>query len=301
MESIIVTVGLILFIMSILLVTYNRNQVKRVMKKLDKMLDDAIDGSFSETIYDESMLSSLELKLNRYLSTCSVSSNNILSEKEKVNSLISDISHQTKTPIANLFLYSSLLSEQENLSEETKELIKQILIQSEKLSFLISGLIKTSRLETGVISVITRINSVKEMLDDAISQVKPLAEGKNIKISLICGEEQALFDFKWTTEAIYNIIDNAVKYTNTGGEIQIEVASYEMFCRIDIKDNGIGIKEEELNKVFKRFYRSYSIHDIQGVGIGLFLTREIISAQGGYIKVKSDVSKGSIFSVFLAK
>lgn len=301
MEIIILVLDLILFVIAIFLVIYNRDQVKRTMKNLDKMLDDAIDGSFSETIYDESMLSSLELKLNRYLLTCSLSSNNILSEKEKVNSLISDISHQTKTPIANLLLYSSLLSEQEDLSEETKELIKQILIQSEKLNFLISGLIKTSRLETGIISVITRINSVKEMLDDAISQAKPLAKGKNIKINLICAEEEALFDFKWTTEAIYNIIDNAVKYTNIGGKIQIKVSSYEMFCRIDIKDKGIGIKEEELNEVFKRFYRSPSLQHIQGVGIGLFLTRKIISAQGGYIKVKSDVGKGSIFSVFLAK
>lgn len=301
MEIIILVLALILFVIAIFLVIYNRDQVKRTMKNLDKMLDDAIDGSFSETVYDESMLSSLELKLNRYLLTCSVSSDNILSEKEKVNSLISDISHQTKTPIANLLLYSSLLSEQEDLSEETKELIKQILIQSEKLNFLISGLIKTSRLEAGIISVLTGINSVKEMLDDAISQAKPLAKGKNIKINLICAEEQALFDFKWTTEAIYNIIDNAVKYTNIGEKIQIKVSSYEMFCRIDIKDNGIGIKEEELNEVFKRFYRSPSLQHIQGVGIGLFLTRKIISAQGGYIKVKSDVGKGSIFSVFLAK
>ena len=301
MESIILIVGLILFVVAILLVIYNRNQVKRVMKKLDKMLDDAIDGSFSETIYDESMLSSLELKLNRYLSSCSVSSNSLLSEKDKIKSLISDISHQTKTPISNLVLYSSLLSEQEDLPKETKELIKQIFIQSEKLNFLISGLIKTSRLETGIISVITRLNSVREMLDDAISQVKPLAEAKNIKISLICAEEQALFDFKWTTEAIYNVIDNAVKYTNTSGAIQIEVTSHDMFCRMDIIDNGIGIKEEELNKVFKRFYRSSSVQNIQGVGIGLFLTREIISAQGGYMKVKSDVGKGSTFSIFLAK
>lgn len=301
MEITILIIGLISLTMAILVVVYNRYHTQKTMRILAKMIDNAIDGSFSETIYDESMLSALELKLNRYLSACTVSSKNLLSEKDKIKSLISDISHQTKTPIANLLLYSALLSEQENIPEETKELIKQISIQSEKLNFLISGLIKTSRLETGIISVVSRTNSVKEMLYDVISQIKPLAEEKSIKISLLCEDEQASFDFKWTSEAVYNIIDNSVKYTNVGGEIKIVVSSYELFCRIDIKDTGIGIKEEELNKIFRRFYRSSLVQDIQGVGIGLFLAREIISVQGGYMKVKSDIGKGSIFSVFLAK
>ncbi|MGO3751675.1 MAG: sensor histidine kinase [Peptoniphilaceae bacterium] len=301
MEIAILIVALTLFVMATLIFIYNRNQVKKMIKTLDKMLDSAIDGSFSETIYDESMLSALELKLNRYISSNAVSSKKLLRDKDKINSLISDISHQTKTPIANLVLYSSLLSEREDLPKEVEELIKQIFIQSEKLNFLISGLIKTSRLETGIISVIPKHNSVKRMLRDVILQVKPLAEAKNIKISLICEEQQALFDFKWTSEAIYNIMDNSVKYTADEGEIQIEVLSYEMFCRIDVKDSGIGIKEEEINKIFKRFYRSSSVQDSQGVGIGLYLAREIISTQGGYIKVKSDVGKGSTFSIFLAK
>jgi len=300
MEITILIIGLISFAMAILVVVHNRYRTQKTMKVLAKMLDDAIHGSFSETIYDESMLSALELKLNRYLSACAVSSENISVEKDKIKSLISDISHQTKTPIANLLLYSSLLYEQKNMPEETKELIKQISIQSEKLNFLISGLIKTSRLETGIISVIPRTNSVREMLCDVISQIKPLSEEKFIKISLLCEDEQALFDLKWTSEAVYNIIDNSVKYTNAGGEIQIAVLSYELFCRIDIKDTGIGIKEEELNKVFTRFYRSFSVQDIQGVGIGLFLAREIIAAQGGYMRVNSETNKGSTFSIFLA-
>lgn len=300
MEIIILIIGLILFAMATLIAVYNRYRTQKTMRILAKMLDDAIDGSFSETIYDESMLSALELKFNRYLSACAVSSKNISLEKDKIKSLISDISHQTKTPIANLLLYSSLLYEQKNMPEETKELIKQISIQSEKLNFLISGLIKTSRLETGIISVIPRTNSVREMLCDVISQIKPLSEQRFIKISLLCEDEQALFDFKWTSEAVYNIIDNSVKYTNTGGEIQISVLSYELFCRIDIKDTGIGIKEEELNKIFTRFYRSSSVRDIQGVGIGLFLAREIIAAQGGYMRVNSETNKGSTFSIFLA-
>lgn len=301
MESIILIIALISLATAVFIITYNRYQIQKTINRLSNMIEDATDGSFSETIYDESMLSALELKLSRYLADCAVSSENLLLERDKIKSLISDISHQTKTPISNLVLYSSLLSEKTNLSEETRELIKQIFIQSEKLNFLISGLIKTSRLETGIISIVAKDNFVKEMLNDAISQVKPLAEEKNINISLTCENEQALFDFKWTSEAVYNIIDNAVKYSDGDGEIKIVVSSYELFCRVDIKDNGIGINQEDINRIFKRFYRASSVQTIQGVGIGLFLSREIISAQGGYIKLKSDIGKGSIFSLFLAK
>lgn len=301
METTILIIGLILCVIAILIVIYNRYKMKRTMKILGNMIDDAIEGNFSEKTYDESMISALELKLSRYLSSYALSSENLLSEKDKIQALISDISHQTKTPISNIVLYSSLLSEQENLPKESRGLINQILIQSEKLNFLISGLIKTSRLETGIISVVPKSNSVKEMLDGIINQVGPLAEAKNIKINLISGEEKALFDFKWTSEAVYNIIDNAVKYTNAGGGIHIKVSSYEMFCRIDIEDTGIGIKEEDINKVFRRFYRSSTVQDIQGVGIGLYLAREIISAQDAYMKVKSDLGKGSTFSIFLPK
>lgn len=106
---------------------------------------------------------------------------------------------------------------------------------------------------------------------------------------------------KWTVEAVYNIVDNAVKHTNENGSIIIEVKDYEMFCRIDIEDNGIGIAEEEQNKIFSRFYRSQQVQNIEEIGIGLFLTRKILSAQGGYMKVASKVGTGSTFSVFLPK
>ena len=106
-------------------------------------------------------------------------------------------------------------------------------------------------------------------------------------------------DKKWTTEAIFNIVENAVKYIDYGGNINIEVIPLEIFTRIDISDDGIGIFEEDINNIFKRFYRGREVQQIEGVGIGLYLTREIISKQGGYLKVKSKKGIGSKFSVFL--
>ena len=130
--------------------------------------------------------------------------------------------------------------------------------------------------------------------------LKQKAEEKGLQISLHNTDVEAYFDLKWTGEAIGNVIDNAIKYTEHG-EICVSAISYEMFVRIDIADTGCGIREEELPKIFRRFYRSELVKDEEGVGIGLYLTREILQEQGGYIKVSSVYGQGSKFSIYLPK
>ena len=275
-----------------------RRMTRKTLEKIGDMLDTAIDGSFAQGVFDESALSALEAKLARYLSIGAVSSKNLLAEKEKIKGLISDISHQTKTPIANILLYSQLLSEHE-LPEDCTVCVQALSAQAEKLNFLISALVKTSRLETGIITVSPKPEAVQRLLNEAREQIMPKANAKGIAIVMEDTEIKACFDLKWTTEAIYNIIDNAVKYTESGGSITIKAIPYELFCRIDITDNGIGIRADEQGKIFTRFYRSGAVNDQEGVGIGLFLTREIVAAEGGYIKVSSVPGSGSTFSVFL--
>ena len=107
------------------------------------------------------------------------------------------------------------------------------------------------------------------------------------------------YDKKWTLEVICNILENAIKYTNDNGKIEINIEKLESFLKIDITDNGIGIESENINNIFKRFYREQKVHNIEGVGIGLYLSKTIIEQQNGYIKVKSKVNEGSTFSVFL--
>lgn len=264
------------------------------------MLDKAIDGSFVEDVFDESALSALEAKLARYLSICAVSSKNLLTEKDKIKGLISDISHQTKTPIANILLYSQLLSEYE-LPEDCTVCVKALSAQAEKLNFLISALVKMSRLETGIITVLPKQETVQRLLDEVREQIIPKADAKGISVIMEDTGINACFDLKWTAEGLYNIVDNAVKYTDSGGSITVKAIPYEMFCRIDITDNGIGIAEDELSKIFTRFYRSGTVSEQEGVGIGLFLAREILATEGGYIKVSSMPGSGSVFSVFLPK
>lgn len=270
----------------------------RIMNRLNVMLDCAIAGEPIEEHFDETKMSALETKMAKYLMIQQQGKTQLQQEKECINELISDISHQTKTPIANLLLYAELL-EEEIQDEKSKDMINAIHLQAEKLSFLTQSLVKASRLESGVIQTVPMENSVRELIENVMLQADNKAELKNIKIEVQDVKGTALFDWKWTCEALYNIVDNAIKYTNEGGKIEILVSEYAMFTRIDIKDNGIGISEDELPKIFGRFYKCKTTQQEEGVGLGLYLAREIISGQGGYIKVSSQIGQGTVFSVFL--
>lgn len=299
MNKIIVILALISIIVAFIVVLTNHIRTKKTMDTLEKMIDSAADGEYSETKFDESRLSALETKFSNYLSSSSTSSKNIMKEKEKIKTLISDISHQTKTPISNLILYSELI-EEEDLSEDMRSNVEAIKQQAEKLEFLIKSLVKLSRLENGILNLSPRKEEIQPMLQDIYEQYISKAIGKNLELNIEKTTSKATFDRKWTTEALGNIVDNAIKYTNTG-KVTISVQEYEIFTRIDISDTGIGIDESEQAEVFSRFYRSQSVHNDEGVGIGLYLTREIISSEGGYIKLTSELGVGSTFSVYIPR
>lgn len=291
--SIIISIGVI-FVLII------RKKVRSIVDLLDNMIDSAINEESMITGYEETILSSLENKMLKYIRITKNNKEAIENERNKVKTLVSDISHQTKTPIANILLYSQLALENEDVDEDIKEILGDVKNQSERLNFLIQALIKMSRLESGIIEPSKNKVKLKYTIEKSVQEIYINAQSKNIDIDVKCDESTTAFiDEKWTVEAAVNILENAIKYTNTNGKIEISTTSYEMFKRIDIKDNGIGIEEEELNNIFKRFYRCKNAKQYEGVGIGLYLTREIISLQGGYIKVYSDIGKGSTFSIFL--
>ena len=281
-------------------VVWSRWRTKRMLNILDNMLDEAIRGEFREQNFDESMLSAVETKLAHYLSACTVSAQNLQEEKDKIKTLIADISHQTKTPIANVLLYAQLLTEQD-LPEESRACAAALEAQAEKLQSLIEALVKTSRLETGVLSLHPRSGPLAPMLEEAAAQFAPKAVEKNITLTLTPTDATAVFDPKWTGEAVCNLLDNAVKYTPAGGSVTVQAVSYEMFCRVNVADTGPGIPEAEQARVFQRFYRSPAAHQTEGVGIGLYLARQIAEGQGGYIKVFSRPGGGTKFSLYLPK
>lgn len=293
-------IGVAVILSCLVMVLLEHHKTKRIMRMLHQMLDYAIDGSFTETTFDESLLSSVECRLNRYLTASAVSARNIIAEKETIKELLADISHQTKTPIANILLYAQLLEEQE-LPQESIECVTALRGQAEKLNFLIASLVKLSRLETGVFMLHPASHPIAPMLERVAEQFSPKAVQKELGLVVTATNAYGVFDYKWTTEALCNLVDNAIKYTPVGGSIQVSAKQYDLFCRIDVADTGIGISEAEQAKIFGRFYRSPFVCEQEGAGIGLYLTRQILVEQGGYIKVSSSLGEGAVFSMFLPR
>ncbi len=298
-------ISCVVMICSIIIVIIYRHQTVKTFESLNNMIDGIMENVFEEEVFDESRLSALESKFAHYLLGSRMSLQNVLQEREKIKGLITDISHQTRTPISNILLYCEMVMEHSR-SDEDQQNLEALHQQAEKLNFLIATLVKLSRLESGIITVNAVRNNVKELVAEVCSQYKPLVEQKGLYMQLIQSDDRdnngfmAKYDKKWTMEAVGNIIDNAIKYTDKGG-ITISVIPYEMFCCIEISDTGIGILENETALVFKRFYRSQSVNQIQGIGVGLYLAREIISAGNGYIKVISKLGEGTKFFVYLPR
>ena len=275
---------------------------RRNWERLNQMLDEGIRGEFEEYKYDESELSKVESKWKRFLQDSAMAKQNLETEKANIKGLISDISHQTKTPMANIKLYSELLSEQLEEDSMEAELLEQIQAQAQKLEFLIQALTKLSRLETNILEVVPVKNQVKPLLESAVEEIRKKAEKKEIQIKIEMDfEAEAVFDRKWTEEALYNLLDNAVKYSPAGSEVLISTKLYEMWCVIAVSDRGRGISEEEIPKIFGRFYRAKEVQQEEGVGIGLYLVREIVQTEGGVIKGNSEVGKGSTFLCYLPR
>lgn len=299
MDSILILITIAAVLGSTAAIIINRYRTSKEYEQLNRLIDAAIKNELKEQDFDESRMSALETKLARFLSVSTISAQNVAEEKDRIKTLIADISHQTKTPISNLLLYSELLKEKE-MSGESSEYVEALYGQTEKLKFLIDSLVKLSRLENGILVLNSRQDDISVLLDrlEKTYSSKAAEKGLTLTVQRSADSPMAVFDGKWTEEALGNIVDNAIKYTQAGG-IDISFSASEMFLRIDIKDTGIGIAEEELPKIFGRFYRSAEVSREQGVGIGLYLAREILAAEGGYIKVSSKPDKGSVFSVFL--
>ena len=251
---------------------------------------------FSEL--EDTLLSRLQHQLLK-LRSILIKQNKLLDhEKQQIKALISDISHQIKTPVASANTFVQLLNDDTLSEEERKEYITILQLSLEELTFLVNSLVKMSRLESGIIVLKPQKNSLNDIILQAVKSVYSKAKAKNITIMFDCEQDYTLhLDFNWTAEAITNVLDNAVKYTQNGGTVRLNMIEYASYLRLDITDNGIGIPEEEQAQIFNRFYRGKYSAGVDGVGIGLYLTRDIMSKQKGYIKVISN-EMGTTFSLF---
>ena len=278
---------------------YNDDLLEQITLLIEALVEQQERQIFSEA--EDTLTARLQHQLLKLRNILTAQNQMLAQEKEQIKTLISDISHQIKTPIAAANTFAELLSDGELSAEERTEYITTLQMSLGKLTFLTNSLIKISRLESGIISLKPEKNSLNEIVLQAVKTVYAKAKEKGILITFECDQAfEAVLDFNWTAEAISNVIDNAVKYTPQGGFVRLQITEYPSFLRLDISDSGVGIPEEEQAKIFGRFYRGKQSVGTDGVGIGLYLTREIINKQNGYMKVSSD-ENGSTFSMFLPK
>ena len=266
-------------------------------------LDGILAGQAPSAAADEDTLfAKLDHRLLRLYETVQAREKRLDAERAKLQSLVSDISHQTKTPITTLKMLTDTLRTQPMNEPERAQFLDCSARQIDKLDFLIQVLVKTSRLETGVITLEKRPQPLAETIALAASGVLAAMEQKELRFSVSCPETITLpHDRRWTAEALANLLDNAVKYTPAGGRVRLRVADWESQIKIDVSDTGCGIPETAQGAIFQRFWRAPAVHEEEGVGLGLYLAREIITLQGGYIRASSAPGKGATFSVFLPK
>ena len=271
-------------------------------KELCRAMDQMISGSREpvRAVDSETLFARISYRLSRLYDIMQENRRKVDKERQELQILVSDVSHQVKTPVSNLKMVTDTLLSKSVTEKERREFLQGIQNQTDKLEFLFQALVKTSRLETGAIRLEKKDAPLIDTLAMACSGIVYAAEKKDICVTVDCPEGLLLsHDSKWTAEAVFNLLDNAVKYTPAGGAIRVFVEQWEMYVKLSVSDTGKGISESNQAAIFRRFYREEEVHEQQGVGIGLYLTREIVTRQGGYIKVVSEPGKGSEFSIML--
>lgn len=280
---------------------YSIYQKRYIYRKIDRLLDsvlnqeaivysDVKEGEFSALV---SRLRQIQEVLGSYVQEAE-------REKEQVKGLVSNMSHQLKTPLANLSLYGEILGNEDIPSERREEFVRKMQRQIDKLSWIVESLSKMVKLEQNIEGFEAADTAIRQTIFDAVDTVYEKMEKKEIRLTVEPFADCRLFhNRKWTVEVFVNLLENAVKYTQKGGAVSISVHPYEIYTEIRISDNGRGIRQEELTDIFKRFYRSPEVENLEGSGIGLYLSNLILEKEKGYITAASEYGKGSSFSVFL--
>lgn len=283
---------------------------------IERTLNALRDGSFNSSEKKFKKLTSAEFNSNfsrietlidSLYSSISIIKENAENDKRETKVVVTDISHQLKTPLAAIKSTYELIQQDSPSVDERKEVENMMGFQIRSLEKLIQSLVNISRLESGMINIKLTKGSLFDSILTAVNGIWLKADEKNIKIEVNDSSEYRIqtimCDRKWLSEAFVNILDNAVKYSSENTEVSIYITKINQMMRIEFKDQGAGIPDEEKHKVFKRFYRGITGSLAEGSGVGLYLARRIISEHHGTIMVKDNIvngeKKGSVFVVHL--
>lgn len=284
--------------------THIRREVDGTLSQVDDTIRSLLDGRKEQYFSpnEDTLLGKFQAEIASLYELLTAGKAREEAAREELERTISHLVHQLNTPITNIRLYSDFLLEEDLTAGERQRFAQHIRAQAEKVSFLGEGFAKLSRLETGIMSFKVERQPILPMVLAAIdgAAAKASAHGNTIVLE---GDQQleAQFDLKWTQEALFNVLDNAVKYSGQGTAIEVEMCAYELFVRVSVTDAGQALPPEEYAQIFQRFYRGEAVREQEGVGLGLYLAREILRSQGGYIKAESLRDGRVQFALYLVK
>lgn len=277
--------------------------ISQIVAALSDLLDSLSELERQEVFpeNEDTLLSKLQSKTDKMVTTLRLQNERERAEHENIKGLVSDLSHQLKTPISNLKMYTEFLKNPHITIEERQQYLHILNLSVERLIFLSESMIKVSRLESGLITLHCERQSINETILQAVKDI--YASAKKADVMITYKEEiscDILHDRRWTAEACFNLLDNAVKYGKPGNEIVLAVRELGLTIEISVTDQNEPISGEERTRIFERFYRGQNAIEKEGVGIGLYLAREIIEKQGGCLSVHPS-GHGNRFSIVLPK
>lgn len=291
-----------IFVTSIVLITCTlifTNWRYQEIEKLSSYLRQISNGDYTLDIRDnyEGELSILKSNIYKVTLMLSEQSSLLSEDKVKLTNAISDISHQLKTPLTSMMVMAELLSNPHLDEVKRAEFTRNITTQLERMEWLVSSLLKLSKLDAGTIPFKKDKVFVREVIQKAVDPVLVPMDIKEQSLE-ITGEAATAFvgDVNWTAEAIINILKNCIEHTDEGGTIDISFSENALFTEITITDNGKGISKQDLPYIFKRFYKGKNAGE-DSIGIGLALAYSIVTSQHGDIEVKSEIGKGTQFLI----
>lgn len=297
--NIILLLGLIGVVVIFLIERFKNTKDK---EEIITLIENILNGNVNNfPCYDDSEKSKIAFLIKKIEINNNLIEENAFKEKEGIKYMISNLSHQLKTPLANVKLYEKLLEDETLTHDKRKEFQKKLSKQIEKTEWILGSIIKCARLEEGAIDFDASMSPIRKTIVQAIDAVALKASDKNIEIVANHEIEDIVLyhNKKWTTEVFVNILENAIKYSPENSTIEIDMERLDSYTKISFMDQGLGIKEEEYAKIFQRFYRSKDVENEEGSGIGLYLCRLILEKEKGNIAVRSKYGKGSIFQVYL--